>query len=740
MLIREMTAVFGKLKGDVLPLREGLNVVEAPNESGKSTWCAFLLAMLFGVDTHVRARARDDFIPDKTRYAPWDGAAMSGRLDCAANGRDVTITRTTRRASSPMGEFQAVYTGTAEAVPWLSADNCGETLLGVSREVYERSAFIRQSALTISQSAELERRIAALITSGEEETSYTDAAGVLKAQLNRRRHNRTGRLPELEGEIDGTRQSLEALNRLRAEGDTARAQLSEADEEEARLRSLLALHDRADLWEKAEEKRAAVRAAEEAEARAARYADLLTESATPPKENLDAARTQLRMLAQAEERLAGARRDADNAERAQVCPVPQAERALEEAQSARLDAEDALERETRRGAPVPKHSILYVLGTLLPIVAAAVLFILLRRPIWWSVAAIGVLAAIFWLRASANAKKEQAAYQVRLNELGAALERAGERVSEAEAACEEARAQESAVKAAQDALSLAQKLRDGQEAELRRLLPNAPDLSRAEEYIGQNLSRYADAERMRQEAREASILAKALPEPEGGVPESPVERPAQSKADLTDALTQCAERKREAQRIADETAGRIREIGDAAELAAALERQEEEHALLLAEYDAIALAMEALSGANAVLQTRFSPQLAKRAAEIFSRITRGRYGSVALDREFHVSAEPTGDVVSRSAQLLSAGAADQLYLAARLAICDLVLPEETAAPLILDDALTNFDPDRCAETLRFLKEEAKRRQIVLFTCHGREAEFFADDPDVSVLRLGAAAR
>ena len=46
MRIYEMTATFGKLEHDTLPLRPGLNIIPAPNEWGKSTWCAFLMAML----------------------------------------------------------------------------------------------------------------------------------------------------------------------------------------------------------------------------------------------------------------------------------------------------------------------------------------------------------------------------------------------------------------------------------------------------------------------------------------------------------------------------------------------------------------------------------------------------------------------------------------------------------------------------------------------------------------------
>ena len=89
----------------------------------------------------------------------------------------------------------------------------------------------------------------------------------------------------------------------------------------------------------------------------------------------------------------------------------------------------------------------------------------------------------------------------------------------------------------------------------------------------------------------------------------------------------------------------------------------------------------------------------------------------------------------RDAALLSAGTLDQLYLAVRLAICDLVLPPEKEVPIVLDDALANFDDDRCAAALEFLKAAAGNRQILLFTCHSREAEFFAGDGEVSIQRL-----
>ena len=55
MKINKMTASFGKLENESIAFHDGLNVVCAPNESGKSTWCAFIKSMLYGVDSSERA-------------------------------------------------------------------------------------------------------------------------------------------------------------------------------------------------------------------------------------------------------------------------------------------------------------------------------------------------------------------------------------------------------------------------------------------------------------------------------------------------------------------------------------------------------------------------------------------------------------------------------------------------------------------------------------------------------------
>ncbi|MEG1594002.1 MAG: AAA family ATPase, partial [Oscillibacter sp.] len=284
MKIHRLSATFGRLQQETLELGDGLNIVQAPNETGKSTWCALLAAMLYGVNSRERDRA--GFIADKNRFAPWSGAAMAGRLDCRVGRDELTLTRETRRASAPMGEFTAVYAGTGDSVPGLSGQTCGETLLGVSREVFERSAFIRQAGLSISQDPGLERRIAALITTGEEDTSYSEAADTLKKQLNRRRHNKTGLLPTVEAELADIQGQLQALAALETNWNDAQRDAEALLRRETALTAELALHDR---WEAAQVQKSLEAArvlAEEAEQAAQRQRSRLEDEGVPENDGL----------------------------------------------------------------------------------------------------------------------------------------------------------------------------------------------------------------------------------------------------------------------------------------------------------------------------------------------------------------------------------------------------------------------------------------------------------------------
>ena len=75
---------------------------------------------------------------------------------------------------------------------------------------------------------------------------------------------------------------------------------------------------------------------------------------------------------------------------------------------------------------------------------------------------------------------------------------------------------------------------------------------------------------------------------------------------------------------------------------------------------------------------------------------------------------------------LSAGTADQVYLALRLATIRFITGEEDAVPLILDDSFALYDDDRLRKAVRFLAENY-RGQILIFSCQHREEEALQEE-------------
>jgi len=729
-----MSAAFGRLRNETLQFQDGLNIIEAPNETGKSTWCAFLTAMLYGINSRERDKA--GFIADKNRYAPGDGGSMSGRLECHAGGADITLTRTTRRQTAPMVDFQAVYTGTASSVEGLTGANCGETLLGVSREVFERSAFIRQSGLAITQDAGLERRVASLISSGEEDTSYTEAYDALKKQLNRRRFNKSGQLPALESELAEVQQQLAATVQLQQQLTNARERTQALESDVQALSDELAQHDR---WEAAQKRRQLAALTDAADAAAQRVHSLTQQleiDRVPDMETIGRLRGAIVNLETVRKNVEKARTDRDEAMKALLY----AEKAVSESPFAGQTAEEA----RRAAGAIPGIRPAAWWFPILLCAAAAGLYWLLSRgeaPIWVPVfmGAVSALLGIFAvLRRTHSDRNKRAAY---LKSHGAETPEALSVLSDAYVKAVEVRDAAQADLNAKSATADAyyNTLTTNEQAillEVRRFAPAAFDIPTADQVLRQAAQRRKALSEAQTAAREAQVRLDLLVQQ--GIPDSgdmELSPPLRSRETVADALAQAQIQLAAARSATDRLTGQLHAMGDPDGLRASAESLQSQIGQLQEEYDALRLAMDTLTGANTVLQNRFSPQLSRRTAEIFHELTEGRYTAAALDRSFHLTARPVGDPIDRDIQLLSAGAADQLYLSARLAICELVLPPEKSIPIILDDALTNFDDERCAAALRWLKQAAAHRQILLFTCHSREADFFAGDPEVAVQRL-----
>jgi len=723
MDILRLSATFGRLEQRELTLSPGLNVLYAPNESGKSTWGAFIRTMLYGLSTRERGP-----LADKNRFAPWSGAAMQGRMDVSAAEGDYTLLRQTKRAASPMGEFSCTYTGTAMPVAGVTAQNAGEVLLGVPREVFERSAFIGQNSLAVEQDAELERRIAALITTGEEDTSYSQSYERLKKQLNRRKHNKTGLIPALEREIDDLHLTLRELNALEAQARQSQAALDGLERRDAALRQQAAQWQALEQQSRAAEYAKAAQNADEAARRASLLED--TCAGLPDGQTLTLLEGQAAAVQADLDTLAEQRRAAQKAERS-------AAEGKEALAAHPLYPADEAALQQRADAIVPQKapSPLLTVFTAGLIIISGVLAFLFRAdalPFWifTAMAVLGIVTTAFAVKFRRQAIVERQKFAEKQR---AALE--SQMAEYLPLRAQEARLQAEARRLADIADGAEESCRRrlaALTAQVRRFEPGVQDLGGAQVALAAARRRQAELAAARQQAREAALYRDALQKPEQSAAGASLTVPTLSKEDtaaaLSDTLAQlAAERSR-----FDTLTGRIRSLDRSSDLQDQLAQKQEQLSALREEYDAIALAMEALEQANTTLQNRFSPALGARAAEIFSAITAGRYDRVLLSRDFSLSAEPAGDPVGRSIRLLSQGAADQLYLAVRLAICDMVLPEEKRVPLILDDALVSFDDDRLHAALDYLLAESEKRQILLFSCQKREMDYLSGRKNVTV--------
>lgn len=737
-----MTATFGRLEGETLTLAPGLNLITAPNEAGKSTWCAFLRAMLYGIPT--RERDTKTTLAEKNRWQPWSGAPMAGEMELVWRGRFVTLRRF-RRGASPFGGFEAVDTRTGQPVSELTAENAGEVLLGVSREVFQRSAFISQSGLAVDGSGDLEKRIAALVSSGEEDVAFSQVETTLKGWLRRRKYNKNGRIPQLEDELSALDRSLALLEQADRQMEEDRRTTQELTARKAGLEQESASQKARAEWARRAQYRQAVEELEQA--RRALAALEAEAGPLPGQEALRNAQGELAYLSalDAEGKQAGQAQsdtaDAADASRASADdPLFSGLSADEAWKRASGDTERArllLRKSTRPAGPL----IGALAGLALGLAVGLALVPFLGLPVLAGTAALGlaaVLAPVLMKRAGYRRelaellKKYQAAHPEDITARADAYRACS-------AAADDARRRADAAAQARRDI---QAKRDGTWAELLDFVhgfaPAATDWFGVSAALSRALSMEERLSSAKVKVEAAQKLVSSLPYPGTGTtgplapPPPPTARNPQQTAAALSAVSG------ELTRLSEQLAlarGKRASLGDRTELLARRGQTADGLENAKRELAALELALTSLENANTELNARFSPALNLRAGEIFSALTGGKYGDVTLTRELDAAAREVGGVLPRRAVALSQGTADQLYLAVRLAICELALPGDDPAPLVLDDALADFDDGRMKLALSLLREMAQTRQILLFTCHGRERAALEGVADVTCVPL-----
>ncbi len=703
MRIYKMTATFGKLEHETLTLTPGLNIITAPNKWGKSTWCAFLVAMLYGLDT--RAKTTKTALADKERYQPWSGSPMSGRIDLNWNGRDITIERTTRRRV-PLGEFKAYETVSGLPVEELTAANCGSVLLGVEQTVFRRAGFIRFSDLPVTQDEALRRRLNALVTTGDDSGAADRLAASLKDLKNRCRYNRTGLLPQAEAQRDAIEEKLTELETLNTQCQKLKMRI---DEVKDWLRQLYN-HQQALAYAKMESglnQIAQTREAMEETEQTLRALEAACAS-LPPQAEVESKVRELRAFRDQWNAIRAEERQAPTEPQKPELPNPFTGLTAEAARA--MAREDAREMTELSQSKMP---LIFMIIGALGLVAAGGLAYLTAYVFAAVAGGVGLLALIWGAIDRASIRKKTLAI---VEKYGTAdWKQWTAPILEYE----------------QDMIAYSEALKTYQEVGsdlevrlmvLRKKRDSLCGLQEPEEVLDfwQEAQRqWEQYDRARAEAMTARRHLEAL-----DAVVKPVEKPTapdnltQNEAQTAQLLAECAAEQQRLQNRLGQYQGRMEIIGSAEDLRLQHKRVCDRIARLEDTYTALTIAQETLQQARTELQRRFAPRITQRAQELLGAMTDGRYQSLTMGEDFSLRASAGQEDVQWDAIWRSDGTIDQLYLALRLAVAEELTPE---APLILDDALVRFDDTRMAAALNILRKMAESKQVICFTCQGREA-------------------
>lgn len=151
----------------------------------------------------------------------------------------------------------------------------------------------------------------------------------------------------------------------------------------------------------------------------------------------------------------------------------------------------------------------------------------------------------------------------------------------------------------------------------------------------------------------------------------------------------------------------------------ALKRILTENERIREEITAIDLALDTMTELSATIRDSFGLYLNKTASDLIDGITGGIYNSMSVDENLNIFMNTRTKLVP--VDQVSSGTMDQVYLALRLAAARLIQSEGDHMPLIFDDSFVLYDDERLRTALKWLAG-AYSAQIIIFTCHRREAQ------------------
>jgi uncharacterized protein YhaN len=182
-----------------------------------------------------------------------------------------------------------------------------------------------------------------------------------------------------------------------------------------------------------------------------------------------------------------------------------------------------------------------------------------------------------------------------------------------------------------------------------------------------------------------------------------------------------------------ESHGRLNERKEQLESAEELSLLREQRNVLMAElrdaarsWSTLTISLRFFQKARQIYEKERKQPVVRESEHLFQTITAGRYQTiVAPHGEERI--QVIGANGSRyDLDMLSRGTAEQLYLSLRFGYIEEFGRRARPLPVVMDDILVNFDPQRARAAISTILALAEKNQVLFFTCHPETVSLIKD--------------
>ncbi len=770
---------FGKFKDYKLSFADDFNLIYGENENGKTTIAEFIKMMFYG----SRPRITDIFKNPRTKYRPLDGTAMAGSITFLHEGTRYRLEREFRN-SNATDKITLYNLDLGNTAALSGKDDIGAKFFGLNFGAFEKSVFVDNSVSFSNDSeadGDINSRLSNMSNTGDEDISYETVVKRITAAMEeiKTKTGRGGTLIKLDAALNALDEET-AIQKNRA---IKRDELESVIEEKSLVCDKLAKEKHA-CFEK-------LKAAEKLEIKTKleefinvatdyekiessitlpngkvadkQFCDNLTEiikKAEKASEKCDALSIEIDRITNdvaVLEQAAASNESADTL-KAKLNEINDGTISLEHKKDA-LELDIMRQKEKIAGAKSTLNLPLVIIGAI--ILAISVVGGILVSPYIFVGAALGIILMIlsFILKRKPNTNH----YQSELALLKKELENTESEINTAKQKAQEFNLQitQLTVKAATDESLINEKktqiierrtalLESQNESanilkqmlETASLLRSVPDINGAKILVRETREKLEELGRLQIAAEYAAkgTNCKNLADAKAKLATiSDTENGHFAPLDeIRDELKQITEEHATALRELASLKAEARASFSGLRVPAELEKEKRELCEQKNEqsdyYDDLSLALEGLTTAFVEIRRSFSGVLEKRALELLSGITNGKYNEINVSKSFDITVADRDSFGSHGLEYLSKGAMHQAYFSLRLALSELMGKDVGGLPIILDDAFSQYDDKRLLKALEFIKQYSETAQVIFFTCHN-DCKRIAENIGAQVINL-----